>query len=148
MGRTEFSIRSKSGAVAGADRLPDLCPTVAARLLCGWSRSEGLEEACMGGAEPRLRFTSDRFAVLVLLYSIPFSSPIFFFFFKILVLHQSLEYDSECFWTLASEGALKSCRVCHHSSNSAGSLKMQWGLCRTRGFSLHSGGIFRRMFLS
>lgn len=35
----------------------------------------------MGGAEPRLRFTSDRFAVLVLLYSIPFSSPIFFFFF-------------------------------------------------------------------
>lgn len=79
VGRAEFSIGSKSGAVAGADRLPDLWPTVAARLLCGWSRYEGLEEVCMGGAEPRLRFTGHRFAVLVLLYSIHFFSPIFFF---------------------------------------------------------------------
>ena len=132
MGRAEFIIGSKGGAVAGADRLPALRPAVAARLLCGRSRSEGLEAACMGGAEPRLRFTRHRFAVLVLLYSIPFSSPVYIFLIP--VLHQSLEYDGKCFWTLGSDGALKNCRVCHHSSNNAGSLKMQCGFCRTRGF--------------
>jgi len=54
----------------------------------------------------------------------------------------------QMFLDLASEGTLRSCRVCHHSSNNAGSLKMQWGFYRTRGFSLHSEGIFGRIFLS
>lgn len=44
VGGPNLALGSKSGAVAGADRLPDLCPTVAARLLCGWSDLRGLRK--------------------------------------------------------------------------------------------------------
>lgn len=133
MGRAEISSGIKTSC-GGSEQTPCSSPTAAAGLLSGWGESGTLTLTPAGKAlKPRLGFASHRFAVLVLLHSFPLSFPIYVFLTLVLVLclRQSLECDSKRFWTPASMGVLKGCRVCSHSSNNAESLEIQCGFCRT-----------------
>lgn len=73
VGRAEFSSGSEASG-RGCGQTPQLGRTAAARLL-GWSSDP---HPAVEALKPGWGFTSRRFAVLVLLYSFPFSSPILF----------------------------------------------------------------------
>lgn len=94
---------------------------------------------CDRGAETQARSASPRSAVLVLLYSSPFSSTIYVCFLtRVLVwcLRQSLECDSKQFWIQTSVEALEGRGICSYSLSNAESLEVPcgfWGtaVCQT-----------------
>lgn len=113
------------------EQTPSSGPTACSRLTTLWLEWIWGSEphACSGGAETQVGFVSHGRAVLVLLYSFTFSSPMCIFFNPgaCAGLCQSLECDGRRFWTQASTGALQGCRVRSHSSNSARAWRVSVG---------------------